>query len=83
MYDVIFTFRSMTAAQQGHYACKRRNIPAPLIRTPYPLTENGCGFAVQIPQDALDQVLLIFKVERIEYERVYQKQGNRFQEVRV
>ena len=83
MYDVIFTFRSMTAAQRGQYACNIRKISAKLIRTPHGLNDRGCGFAVQVSNEQFDQVLLVFKVDKIDYERVYRQQGSQIREVMV
>lgn len=44
-----FTFRSVTPAQRAQRDLEQAGIPAQLTRTPGPLAENGCGYALRVP----------------------------------
>ncbi len=48
MYDVYFTFRSLTGAQRALRVLEQARIPAALQRTPKQLEQLGCGYAIRV-----------------------------------
>lgn len=48
MHQYCFTFRSVTAAQQGMGVLLRHGIRCELTRTPKSLSSYGCGYALWI-----------------------------------
>lgn len=80
MYDIIFTFTSLTAAQKARYSCSQYNISAKIIRLPNTISLHGCGFALQISSSEAKQAALILKLEKIPYQYAYQVNGDHFQE---
>ncbi len=48
MHQYCFTFRSVTAAQQGMGVLLRYGIRCELTRTPKSLSSYGCGYALWI-----------------------------------
>lgn len=83
MYDEVFTFRSLTAAQRGQLTCSRYNIPTALVRVPTTMSSKGCGYGLRISSSDVKQAVLIFRLENISFEHVYHTNGELFQEVFV
>ena len=81
MHDVFFTFRSLTAAQQGRTACYHHGITAAVVRSPMGIPSRGCGFALRVHEAAAGQVSLILHLEQVSYERVYRLESGRAEEV--
>lgn len=72
MNEFYFTFRSMTAAQQGSMELSMYGIPAAFLRTPRMLSDLGCGYAVRVGAgDALRSVSALRK-SGIQFEKIIQ-----------
>ena len=48
MFDYLFTFRSLTAAQRARSVLNAGGIRAPIARTAKRLSANGCGYAIRV-----------------------------------
>ncbi len=48
MYDYFFTFRSITAAQNGAKQLEKAGIIAVTVRTPRNLQKQGCGYSLRV-----------------------------------
>ena len=70
MIDYLFTFRSLTAAQQAELLLIRYGIPCRLVRAPSRSSNNGCSYAVRV-QDYY-RTNAVFIQENLNYERVLQ-----------
>ena len=73
MIDYLFTFRSLTAAQQAEMILTRYGIPSRLVRIPSRISDNGCGHAVRV-QD-YHRANAAFIQENLFYERVLRWNG--------
>lgn len=81
MYDVLFTFQSLTAAQRGQSVCRHHGISAAVIRAPVGLSANGCGFALRVSGEYAGQVSMVLRLESIRFTGAYRLNGNRAEEV--
>lgn len=50
MFEYLFTFRSLTAAQSARNVLSAEGIRAPVTRTPGRMAANGCGYAVRVSE---------------------------------
>ena len=48
MYDCLFTFRSITAAQRGAAVLDRAGVHSQLSRTPKSISVKGCGYCLKV-----------------------------------
>ena len=76
MYDILITFRSLTAAQQARQACWERGISASLTKAPVGVSAKGCGYALKVSATALGQVSLILRLEHIPFSNAYRSTAN-------
>lgn len=65
------TFRSVTLAQRGEVALKKKGIACTLQRTPKWMEEQGCGYCLRMRLNNTDEVMQIFRTNRVEYRRIY------------
>lgn len=50
MFEYLFTFRSLTAAQSARNVLSADGIRASVTRTPGRMAANGCGYAVRVSE---------------------------------
>lgn len=53
MYDVMLTFRSITAASRAAQQLQNAGIQARLLRTPQALRQKGCGYSLRLRGQSL------------------------------
>lgn len=71
MSKFIITFRSATFAQRGEGVLRMAHIRCALSRTPRWMEEQGCGYALKIHCEDIEQVLSVLQREKIAIRRVY------------
>lgn len=71
MSKFIITFRSVTYAQRGEGVLRMARIRCALSRTPRWMEEQGCGYALKIHCENIEQVLSVLQREKIPIRRVY------------
>ena len=81
MFDHYITFRSLTSAQMGMFACRKRGILVTLVRAPQSVSYHGCAYSIKVAPNDIDQVILLFRLENISYEHVFRKKGRQIEEV--
>ena len=72
MNEFYFTFRSMTAAQQGSMELGMYGIPAAFLRTPRALSELGCGYAVRVGPGDGQRAAAALRRSGIRFEKIIQ-----------
>ena len=73
MYEIIFTFRSLTRAQQASTLLHLNNISSSVVHAPHALNTGGCGFAVQVHGADGTASAMLFKRNHIDYLRSFRK----------
>ena len=73
MYEIIFTFRSLTKAQQAITVLRVQYIAASLVQSPEMPKNGGCGYAVQVSGLDGSAAALILTRNHIDYLKVYRK----------
>ena len=74
-----FTFRSVTAAQQGQRKLSHLGIPSGIQRTPATLSVHGCGYCLRISSRWAAQATKVLQGSGVQ--RCYVRNGDRFEEV--
>lgn len=73
MYEMIFTFQSLTRAQQATHILNLHNIRASTIHAPDVLKTSGCGFAVKMNGSDATAAAMLFKQNHIGYLRSFRR----------
>lgn len=81
MYDVLFTFHSLTAAQRGRAVCGHHGISGAVIRAPLGLSTKGCGYGLRVGGQMSERAALVMRLEGADFERAYRLAGGRTEEV--
>lgn len=76
MMRCMITFRSVTPAQRGEGALKRKGISCNLGRTPKQLQEQGCGYSIHLSCNQIPEAVKIFRENGIAFRKVYMRREN-------
>lgn len=71
MNEYVFTFQSMTAAQQAAIILTKEGIPAQLIRAPKQVSSYGCSHAVRVPHHVLQKTMSALYRASMNWERIF------------
>ncbi len=84
MFDYLFTFRSLTAAQRARSVLSEGGIRAPIVRTAKRMSTNGCGYGIRVgPRDGI-RALHLLRAGAAQYAHLYRVfQNGSMEEVRV
>ncbi len=83
MYDSCFTFRSLTAAQQGLQVCLAAGLPVHLARTPSQLAKLGCGYALFVPASSFQRTAWELRLANVPFSHGFRRRGSRWEEAAV
>lgn len=78
VYD--FSFRSLTAAQDGRSVLQNAGIFAVLARAPKLVAEQGCGYVLEIDGADGADALSLFLEHGVRFRRVFRQFDNGFVE---
>ena len=81
MYEYYFVFRSVTRAQRGVLALQTQGVSASLVPVARTLLPTGCGYAVKVKAADAYQAAAYFRMEKIEFQKVYRASYSRVEEV--
>lgn len=84
MFDYLFTFRSLTAAQRARSVLNADGIRTPIVRTAKRMSANGCGYGIRVgPRDGI-RALHLLRAGAEQYAHLYRVfQNGAMEEVRV
>ena len=84
MFDYLFTFHSLTAAQRARSVLTQGGIRAPVVRTARRMSANGCGYGIRIgPRDGI-RALHLLRAGEIQHAHLYRVfQNGSMEEVRL
>lgn len=71
MKTYYITFRSVTYAQRGEQVLKRAGMRSMLQRTPRWMEAQGCGYALRLWSDTVQNALTILQEGHVPIRRVY------------
>lgn len=74
VYD--FSFRSLTAAQDGRSVLQDMGIVSQLVRAPKSIAEQGCGYVVEVSEPEAPQALAFFKRQNVRFRRIFRRYDN-------
>ena len=77
-YD--FSFRSLTAAQDGRSVLEHAGIGVELLRAPQAISEQGCGYVVETADFDGADALTLFLSSGVRFRRVFRQFDNGFVE---
>lgn len=84
MFDYLFTFRSLTAAQRARSVLAEGGIRAPVVRTARKMSANGCGYGIRIGSRDGIRALHLLRAGEIGYAHLYRVfQNGSMEEVRL
>lgn len=84
MFDYLFTFRSLTAAQRARSVLNAGGIRAPIVRTAKRLSANGCGYAIRVGARDGVRALHLLRGADVGYAHLYRMfESGSMEEVRV
>lgn len=84
MFEYLFTFRSLTAAQSARSVLSADGIRAPVGRTAKRMSASGCGYAVRVSAHDGIRALHILRGKNVEYAHLYRVfQSGTLEEVRM
>ena len=84
MFEYLFTFRSLTAAQSARNVLSAEGIRAPVTRTPGRMAENGCGYAVRVSDKSGIRAVNLLRRKQTGFVHAYRLFPNgRAEEVRL
>ncbi len=78
MKEYYFTFRSVTKAMEAEKRLKQAGLNPYLLRTPAALRKEGCGYSLRLREWELARAVLTDEG----YERLFQKDGQLWEEVK-
>lgn len=70
-YD--FSFRSLTAAQDGRSVLEHAGIGAELLRAPQAISEQGCGYVVETADYDGARAFELFLANGVRFRRVFRR----------
>jgi len=73
MYDIIFTFYSLTRAQQAISALHHQGIQAFLIYAPEILKQQGCGYAVRVAEPDGTAASFLLRQQHLQARKIFRK----------
>ena len=73
-YD--FSFRSLTAAQDGRSVLEHAGIGAELLRAPQAISEQGCGYVVETADFEGARAFEQFLANGVRFRRVFRRYEN-------
>jgi hypothetical protein len=79
----LITCSGLTSAQRIKYVLERACISAYIVRPPQELSDSGCGYAVEVKSGQLETAVRIIKEKRLNFRRVFKKNGSSYSEVTV
>ena len=65
------TFRSVTLAQRGEGILRKAGIGCQLLRTPWWMEEQGCGYCLRLRREEMDSVLALLRKGNVQFRKVY------------
>ena len=74
VYD--FSFRSLTAAQDGRSVLQDIGIPSQLLRAPKAISEQGCGYVLEVSDFEGAQAAEMLRRRGIGFRRVFRRYDN-------
>lgn len=77
MSEYYFTFRSVTTATRAQRAMQELGVRTTLLRTPFPLRKQGCGYSLRLQEQSLETA----RLHMSGYQRLYRKDGETWTEV--
>ena len=73
MFQYLFSFPSLTAAQLARGALDARYIPCRVVRAPSAATKRGCGYAVRVEGRDGARSAGIFREENQQFSGIFRK----------
>lgn len=84
MFEYLFTFRSLTAAQSARSVLSADGIRAPVGRAPKRMSANGCGYTLRVSARDGIRALHLLKEKGTEYAHLYRAyRSGSMEEVRL
>lgn len=81
--NVLITFRSITYAQKAGSILEHGGIRASLMRAPLILSSEGCGYALRLRQNRLNDALTLLRASSMRFLRVWEeKEDGTYTEIR-
>lgn len=74
VYD--FSFRSLTAAQDGRSVLFDHGIEAQLARAPQAITQQGCGYVLEVSDMDGARAFELFLASGVRFRRVFRRYEN-------
>ena len=71
MFEYLFTFRSLTAAQSARSVLNADGIRAVVGRAPKRMSVNGCGYTLRVSAHSGIRALHLLKEKGAEYAHLY------------
>lgn len=81
MNSYLFTFKSITPAQRGEVALRRRGIDCTLGRTPRAIALRGCGYYLGVRSLELTRAASALQDANVPYQKIYRQEGQHWEEV--
>ena len=78
VYD--FSFRSLTAAQDGRSVLQNAGVFSQLARAPKQIAEQGCGYVLEVDGPDGAEALTLFLSSGVRFRRVFRQFDNGFVE---
>lgn len=82
MNDYYFTYRSVTAAMQDRQLLDKGGVAAVTVRTPMELRQQGCGYSLRLAERMYGRGRALLDRAGGSYQRIYQRRGGQWREVR-
>lgn len=73
MTEYLFTFQSLTQAQNGLKHLQRNAVEASLHRTPKAVAARGCGYSLVVPELQLRRAADVLRERNVSYKALYRK----------
>lgn len=84
MFEYLFTFRSLTAAQSARRALLAEGIHAALGRTARQMSAHGCAYALRVSAESGIRALHVLRVRGAPFVHLYRvSSGGTAEEVRL
>ena len=71
MINYLLICRSLTYAQRVAKALENSGISAVVMRTPYEISSQGCGYSVKISEKRFSQAIVVLKAAGLSPLKVY------------
>ena len=76
MTEYLFTFQSLTQAQNGLRLLQRNAVEASLHRTPKSVASRGCGYSLVVSEPQLRRAADVLRERNVSYRALYRKLAN-------